>query len=231
MGKPGAAAKARRRQPVTGGIKHPMRNDLVDWGEKAERIFRIRLCFAARGMRDKERALCVLKEATHGLSEVERKILLHFGAGGVERGVEDEACSEYAHFRAAMQRADYVDDLCPERRRLTTPIRSLLHINLLMAEGTYRKHPWGRFLGWFAVKWEDEMGSVFSREQRLEVRGQAHVRLVVRDGRPVAECCQHLDVDLFHIYDADEARAECELKRLRDRMRELFSSTDAAIEK
>ena len=238
-----ASAAARRSAPATGGCKRPYRDDLAAWGEQAERVFRLRLRRAAlRVSRTQpKRAERMLEEALCGLDRDTVKVVEYFTTPlrvEEEDDEEDEEEKRDEAFRAtlvdlvgssaqkafvdydiARARSNYEDNTAPHDYNLTvTPVRSLLHLNLLFAEG--KTHPWARFLAWFVQTLEGDISAACTPEQCLPLARSGLVlqfdqfRAVVKlmDGAVVA--------DTFHIYDA--ARADGELRRLRHRVRPFY---------
>ena len=125
----------------------------------------------------------------------------------------------FVDYDIARARSNYDDNTAPHDEALAvTPVRSLLHLNLLFAEGA--RHPWARFLAWFVQTLDGDISAACTPEQCLPLARSGLVlqfdqfRAVVNlmDGAVVA--------DTFHIYDA--ARADGELRRLRHRVRPFY---------
>jgi len=237
-----ASAAARRSAPATGGCKRPYRDDLAAWGEQAERVFRLRLRRAAlRVSRSQpKRAERMLEEALSGLDRETVRVVEYFTTPSrVEEEEEEEeddaeeqrdeafratlvgasAQKAFVDYDIARARSNYEDNTAPHDEALAvTPVRSLLHLNLLFAEGA--RHPWARFLAWFVQTLDGDISAACTPEQCLPLARSGLVlqfdqfRAVVNlmDGAVVA--------DTFHIYDA--ARADGELRRLRHRVRPFY---------
>ena len=234
-----ASAAARRSAPATGGCKRPYRDDLAAWGEQAERVFRLRLRRAAlRVSRTQpKRAERMLEEALCGLDRDTVKVVEYFTSSRDDEDEEEKrdeafrgtlagpsAQKAFVDYDIARARSNYEDNTAPHDYNLTvTPVRSLLHLNVLFAEG--KTHPWARFLAWFVQTLDGDISAACTSEQRLPLASSglplqfdqfhAVVRLLMRmdDGADVV-------VDTFHIYDT--TRADEELRRLRHRVRPLF---------
>ena len=241
-----ATMAARRAAPAFGGCKRPSRNDLVMWGTSADRIFRIRLRRAALRLSrtQPQRAKRILKEAYRGLGRDTIAVLEHFTPSRDNNNDDNSSSSDededeeeafrarltspeakqaFADYRQARQLAEYSDDLAPpphddEDLFIVTPVRSMLHINLIFAEG--KTHPWARFLAWFVQSLHGDIGAVGTAEQRLPL-GDSGLMLQFDPFRAVVKLMDgEVIIDTYHIYDP--ARSEDQLRLLRHRVRPLF---------
>jgi len=141
-----ARQAARRGAPSTGGVKRPNRGSFAVWGERAEEAIRYSM---------------EADDSSSGDDDDDSE--------DDDSDDSDEREKKSTRYPSRIARdASYDDNMTQDRELAYTPVRSLLHIELLKHKGIFDIHPWAKFILWFNSEGRD-VSSVFSALQCIDV--------------------------------------------------------------